>query len=211
MNLWPGTSPAGRIGSVSARAAAAAVLLSAAIVCGATAQSAGASSPVPATADPCPSPGASPLVASPGSSVGGTALPSVPAVSPDPCLPVAPTAQWGPMAMVHDTLHEGLDQGFGPGTLAIGDACVTFSGEGWETTLVFRDWQAEWASESRTILFQQPPDQELTLATGDQLILGGYAPWDEESSDGPPAPPWLVLPGPGCPAGLWLVHSASPA
>jgi hypothetical protein len=115
------------------------------------------------------------------------------------------------MAMVHDTLHEGLDQGFGPGALAIGDACVTFSGEGWETTLVFRDWQAGWDSESRTILFQQPPDQELTLATGDQLTLGGYAPWDEESSDGPPAPPWLVLPGPDCPADLWLVHSASPA
>lgn len=211
MNLWPGTSPGGRLGSVSARVVAGALLLAAAMTGGAMAQSSVAPSQAPATLWPCPPADAPPPASSPGPGVGPDALPSGATASPGPCLPVAPTAQWGPMAMVHDTLHEGLDVGFGPGTLAIGDACVTFSGETWESTLVFRDWQAAWDAESRTIRFQQPPDQELNLRTGDQLVLGGYAPWDEDTTGEPPAPPWLVLPGPGCPTDLWLVHSVDPA
>lgn len=87
---------------------------------------------------------------------------------------------------------------------------MTFSGEVGETTLVFRDWQAAWDAESGTIRFQEPPDQELTLRTGDRLVISGFAPWDEDTTGEPDAPPWLVLPGPGCPADRWLVHGVSP-
>jgi len=112
------------------------------------------------------------------------------------------------MAVVQDTLHDSLDQGFGPGVLAIGEACVTLRGQGWETTLVFRDWQVAWDAATGTITLQDPSGEPMVLKTGDTLVLGGYAPWDEDSTGEPPAPPWLVQPGPGCPSDLWLVHSA---
>jgi hypothetical protein len=174
---------------------------------------AGASPSPLASADPCPSPEIPGPSTSPGVSM-PSALPSGAVPSSDPCaspgVAVAPTAAWGPMAVVQDTLHDSLDQGFGPGVLSIGEACVTFKGEGWETTLVFRDWQAVWDAAAGTIALQDPSGERLVLKTGDTLILGGYAPWDGDTTGEPPAPPWLVQPGPDCPSDLWLVHSARP-
>ena len=148
---------------------------------------------------------------SPGASMPG-ALSTGGAPSTDPCaspgIAMAPTPAWGPMAVVHDTLHDSLDVGFGPGVLTVGPTCVTFEGDGWRSTLVFRDWQAAWDEATGTIPFEQPNGERLVLATGDQLILGGYAPWEGDTTSGPPAPPWLVQPGPDCPTDLWLVHSA---
>lgn len=113
--------------------------------------------------------------------------------------------------MVRDPLRDTLDQGFGPGRLAIGPSCVTFQGEGWETTLVFRDWQVIWQPATATIVVGDPSGELLMLKAGDELVLGGYAPWDEDTTGEPPAPPWLVQPGPEYPSDLWLVHSAAPA
>jgi hypothetical protein len=110
--------------------------------------------------------------------------------------------------VVQDTLHDSLDQGVGPGVLTIGGACVTFKGEGWETTLVFRDWQVAWDAQAASIRFRDPSGEQLVLATADQLTLGGYKAWDGDTTGEPPAPPWLVQPGPDCPTDLWLVHSA---
>lgn len=122
---------------------------------------------------------------------------------------VAPTDAWGPMAMVQDPLRDSLDQGFGPGQLIIGDACVTLRTEASETTLVFRDWQVIWNPASATIVFGDPSGELLELTTGDSLTLGGYAPWDVDTTGEPAAPPWLVQPGPACPSGLMLVHSVA--
>ena len=177
------------------------------------------SSPSPlASADPCPSPEISGPSTSPGvsmpSGLPSGALPSGAVPSSDPCaspgIAVAPTAAWGPMAVVRDTLHDSLDQGFGPGVLTIGEACVTFKGEGWETTLVFRDWQVAWDAATGTIALQDPSGEPIVLKTGDTLILGGYAPWDGDTTGESPAPAWLVQAGPDCPSDLWLVHSARP-
>lgn len=131
-----------------------------------------------------------------------------PGASPSPALAVAPTLAWGPMAMVQDPLRDSLDMGFGPGTLNVGEACVTFRTEASETTLVFRDWQVIWDRANAAIVLGEPSGGVLELKTGDTLVLGGYAPWDEDATGEPPAPPWLVQPAAECPTDLWLVHSA---
>ncbi len=61
---------------------------------------------------------------------------------------------------------------------------------------------------SGTFLFERPDGERLVPKTGDHLTLGGYQPWDEDATDEPAAPPWLVQPGPDCPRALMLVHSA---
>lgn len=196
--------------------AAATLLIGAAGPGGAVAQSpdaaAAAPSPSTAVASPCPTVGGSPSASGPAASAGTGVQSMGPDVRPAACVPVAPTAEWGPMAVVHDTVHEGADAGFGPGTLSIGDACVTLVGDGWETTLVFRDWQAGWDAASGTIHFEQPPGELLALEGGLEVAaLGGYAAWDEDTEGEAPAPPWLVEPNPDCPQDLplWLVHSVS--
>lgn len=135
----------------------------------------------------------------------------VPSTTPSAGTSMAPTDAWGPMAMVRDPLRDTLDQGFGPGSLTIGPSCVTFQGEGWETTLVFRDWQVIWQPATATIVVGDPSGELLVLKTGDELVLGGYAAWDDDTTGEPVAAPWLVQPGPECPSDLWLVHSAAPA
>lgn len=135
-----------------------------------------------------------------------------PSASPAAGADIAPTAAWGPMAMVLDPLRDSLDQGFGPGTLTVGDACVTFHGpSGPDHTLVFRDWQVIWLPGSATIALWDPSGELAMLETGDRVVLGGFRPWDEDATGEPPAPAWLVRPGPDCPADLWLVHSARAA
>ncbi len=131
-----------------------------------------------------------------------------PSASPAAGTSVAPTTAWGPMAMVRDPLRDSLDVGFGPGELSIGEACVTFKGEAWDTALVFRDWQVIWQPATGTIVLADNTGELLVLKNGDKLTLGGYAAWDEDTTGEPAAPPWLVQPGPDCPTDLWLVHSA---
>jgi hypothetical protein len=133
---------------------------------------------------------------------------AVPSPVPSPIVPTAPTARWGPMAVVHDTARDGLDAGLGPGVLTIGETCTTLEFEGRPTTLVWRDWQAAWDPHARTIRFEDRSEGEIELASGDRLMLGGYAPWTQ-GAGGPPAPPWLVPPDPTCPSLLFLVHSVT--
>lgn len=148
----------------------------------------------------------------PDTDAGSPPLPTSGAPGASPAAgPVAPTEAWGPMAMVRDSLRDTLDQGFGPGTLAIGPTCVTLAGDGWESTLVFRDWQVIWQPTPGAIVLLDGSGGLLTLEDGAEVTLGGYAPWDDDSTGEPPAPPWLVLPGADCPTDLWLVHSATPA
>jgi hypothetical protein len=121
-------------------------------------------------------------------------------------VPTSPTYEWGPMPVVSDASGLSLDAGLGPGTLVIGETCTTLEVKGRSTTLVWRDWQVLWDRDTGTIGFSALSSEDyLRLADGDLLSLSGYAPW-AEGAGGPPAPPWLVLPGAGCPDDLMLVH-----
>jgi hypothetical protein len=145
--------------------------------------------------DPCatPAPGASPSPAG--------------SVEPSQAPPFAPTVEWGPMAVVHDPGREALDAGLGPGRLVFGEQCVLLQGEsGPGTTLIWRDGQAQWDGTAGRINFREVTGEQLVLADGDRVMLGGYDP----TGDGPPLAPWVVQPGPACPTPWWVVHSVVP-
>ena len=109
------------------------------------------------------------------------------------------------MAVVHARPEDEVDAGFGPGRLVIGERCVVLRGDGGSrTTLVWREGQAEWDAERRRIRFRQRNGEWLLLENRDRLTFGGYDAWED---DGPAAPPWIVMPNPGCPKDRDLVNA----
>jgi hypothetical protein len=120
-------------------------------------------------------------------------------------IPAAPTAAFGPMAVVNDPGRGSWDAGNGPGRLSIGERCVVLIGDrdGTRQTLVFRDGQVRWDPEHRRIHFRNPAGGWFWLRDGQRrLIFGGYDFKDDAGV--PPPPPWVVLPAPDCPGNQWL-------
>ena len=123
-----------------------------------------------------------------------------------PRVPVAPTAEWGPMAVVDDPGADAFGSRIGPGRLEIGIDCVRFVGSsGPGKTLVWRDGQSDWIPGTRRIRLRNVDGTWLVLRDGDRLFLSGYTPPPTDIGN-PPLAPWVVRPNPFCPANQWVVH-----
>ncbi|MCA1572295.1 MAG: hypothetical protein LC798_18695 [Chloroflexi bacterium] len=115
--------------------------------------------------------------------------PSTPATMETDAAPsaVAPTDEWGPMAVWDDAGSSGGDMALLTGILAIDDQCVTVG----ENTLVWGASQVQWNPETTSILFNDPLARVVVeLAPGDNVELGGGGAAD---------PPWIAEPDESCP------------
>ena len=120
------------------------------------------------------------------------------------------TAPWGPMTVIDEDMRVVLASGGFPGTLRIGDRCVTIllDDGGREITLVFRNGQTSWDAITRQIVFSDTRAGVLRLSDGDRIAPGGAGIAEPEDLDqGVPQPRWISPPNPSCPTDLFAVHS----
>lgn len=109
-------------------------------------------------------------------------------------------AVWGPLAVVEESVTAGGGEGLGPGTLHIGDDCITLRVAGQESTLVWRGAEVAWDSNAREVVFTSSQDGEIRLSDGETILVGGTGFTN-------PNPTWLSKPNASCPANLFTVHS----
>jgi hypothetical protein len=123
--------------------------------------------------------------------------------------PTAPTARYGPMAIVV-ARNDLADTGVEGGRLVIGERCVTLRAASGPSrarvTLVFREGQVIWDAEHHRIRFHNKVGGWVWLHDGDLMgTMGGWDPWtDIDLGLGVPA--WVVRPNPDCPTHRIQIH-----
>jgi hypothetical protein len=111
------------------------------------------------------------------------------------------------MAVIDEDASVVLASGGFPGTLRIGDRCVTLVLDevDREITLIWRNSQASWDANTRQILFGPGL---VRLTDGDRIAPGGAGIAEPGDPDqGAPQPRWLSTPDPSCPVELFAVHA----
>jgi hypothetical protein len=109
--------------------------------------------------------------------------------------------QWGPLAVVDEPASGGGSAGLGPGTLTIGEECVTLYVKDVDRhiTLVWRRADVMWDQNSREITYVRSGDERVRLANGATILVGGVEPTNRFAA-------WLVRPAASCPEALFAVH-----
>lgn len=128
--------------------------------------------------------------------------------------------EYGPMAVVPVSGEGRPEASTGPGTLRIGDGCVTLQREdGAEVLLVWREGDVRWSPSEESVTFVGPihgdtSEDSVQLADGDALAAGG-ADLDQNEATGEPggdswvgAHDWVAQPPRAdCGDRPWLVGS----
>lgn len=132
-------------------------------------------------------------------------------------------AAWGPLAVFPP--QDGADTARNEGTLRITDTCVTLERQDVVTLLTWPADRTTWDGASRTIIFENFDGTIVTVADGDDIVVGGSGSGDE--SEGEPgltveewiqSHEWVAPPELSCPLDVrWgvgaveLVASAGPS
>ena len=123
-----------------------------------------------------------------------------------PASPTDALDSWGPLAVIEG--GGGPDARTGPGTLAIGADCVTFTADQTDeaVTLVWGSDRTSWRPKTRQIVYTDTPEGTTRLSDGDRVWFGGMAiaaggesmqTWLEDA--------WVQPPDPSCPTDQWYV------
>lgn len=107
----------------------------------------------------------------------------------------AGTPEWGPLALVDAT----GDMARNEGTVVITDACVFLERGDGRGLLVWPADRTRWNGEDRTISFSTLEGVEVTVESGQQVVLaGGGAGAGEDGEDWTETIRWARRPAPEC-------------
>ncbi len=119
----------------------------------------------------------------------------------------SPTIAWGPLAVFPP--QDGADTARKEGTLRVTDGCVTLERQGEVTLLTWPADRTTWDAGSRTITFENFDGTNVTVADGDDIVVGGSGSGGE--SEGEPgmsveewirSHEWVAPPTLSCPLDL---------
>ena len=117
---------------------------------------------------------------------------SSPAASSSGSVPPSgsPAVAWGPLAVVPP--QDGADSARNEGTLRITETCVTMERRGVVTLLTWPADRTTWDGASRTITFENFDGTIVTVADGDDIVVGGSGSGGEsEGEPGMSAEAWI--------------------
>ena len=131
------------------------------------------------------------------------------ASAPPSSEPSAPSAiAWGPLAVFPP--QDGADSARNEGTLRITDACVTLERLGEVTLLTWPADRTTWDEASRTITFENFDGTIVTVADGDDVVVGGSGGGTESEAEGGISSEeyvdridWVAPPASSCPLDSW--------
>jgi len=148
--------------------------------------------------------------AQPGAQPPASPEPSASPVEASPSLGEAsasPLATWGPLAVVPSSNG---DQARTEGTLRITDTCVFVDLGGTPTLLLWGADRTAWSVESRTVTFDNFDGTVVTVADGDDVVLGGSGGGRASEAESGISnegwvsrTEWVSPPAPSCPLDEW--------
>jgi len=131
----------------------------------------------------------------------------LPRGSAQPGVPASPASTWGPLAVVP---FSNGDEARTEGTLRITDTCAFLEVGGTPTLLLWGADRTTWSAETRTITFENFDGTVVTVADGDDVVLGGSGGGREsEAESGIPnegwvdRTEWVAPPAASCPIDEW--------
>jgi hypothetical protein len=114
-------------------------------------------------------------------------------------------AAWGPLAVFPP--QDGADTARTEGTLRISDRCVTLERAGEVQLLTWPADRTSWDAETRAITFENFDGTVVTVADGDDVVLGGSGGTEAEGGlsgeEHVASVDWVAPPDPSCPLDPW--------